>query len=543
MKRIPWLVILLVLLMQGFALGTHAYTNFPPDDPTVVIDSTNLPIVWIEVGGDSIMRSDVIGGRMKIIHNGRGRLNYGDTIAHPGQRIDYEGYIAIRHRGNTTYTQSPKKPYQFRTLSQPLEMGYDKKKVEILGMGKDNKWALLAPYSDRSMIRDLLAFEVARPWMEYTPQGRLCEVYLDGVYYGVHILCEVVSKGKHRLNLDDPGLEGDALTGGYLLEVGTNEGPIHISKYHPVSADGSYTYTDRFILFQFKSPDYVDMDYTQVSYINGAVDRMEDAFASPNFKDSVEGYRKYIDVQSFMDYQLVNELAHNVDAYRLGAKFYKRRDSIDSRFKMVIWDLNLGFGNCRHNFGWATNNWMSRQNQTLYDNGDYMIPFWWNRLIKDNAYVLARRARWKEMRESNLHEHRLMGVLDSLANEVTCCGAEARNSQAWPRWGVWVWPNYYVSKSYQDEISFMKRWIKERVAWMDGALKYTPSPDPPDPPEPVKGDVNADGQVTIADVNVVTNIILGGAADKDTLKRADVNGDGEITLADIAAIIDILLSP
>ena len=311
----------------------------------MVIDSTNLPIVWIEVGGDSIMRSDVIGGRMKIIHNGRGRLNYGDTIAHPGQRIDYEGYIAIRHRGNTTYTQSPKKPYQFRTLSQPLEMGYDKKKVEILGMGKDNKWALLAPYSDRSMIRDLLAFEVARPWMEYTPQGRLCEVYLDGVYYGVHILCEVVSKGKHRLNLDDPGLEGDALTGGYLLEVGTNEGPIHISKYHPVSADGSYTYTDRFILFQFKSPDYVDMDYTQVSYINGAVDRMEDAFASPNFKDSVEGYRKYIDVQSFMDYQLVNELAHNVDAYRLGAKFYKRRDSIDSRFKMVIWDLNLGFGN------------------------------------------------------------------------------------------------------------------------------------------------------------------------------------------------------
>ena len=543
MKRIPWLVILLVLLMQGFARGTKAYTNFPPDNPTVVIDSTNLPIVWIEVGGDSIMRSDVIGGRMKIIHNGRGRLNYGDTIAHPGQRIDYEGYIAIRHRGNTTYTQSPKKPYQFRTLSQPLEMGYDKKKVEILGMGKDNKWALLAPYSDRSMIRDLLAFEVARPWMEYTPQGRLCEVYLDGVYYGVHILCEVVSKGKHRLNLDDPGLEGNALTGGYLLEVGTNEGPIHISKYHPVSADGSYTYTDRFILFQFKSPDYVDMDYTQVSYINGAVDRMEDAFASPNFKDSVEGYRKYIDVQSFMDYQLVNELAHNVDAYRLGAKFYKRRDSIDSRFKMVIWDLNLGFGNCRHNFGWATNNWMSRQNQILYDNGDYMIPFWWNRLIKDNAYVLARRARWKEMRESNLQEHRLMGVLDSLANEVTRCGAEARNSQAWPRWGVWVWPNYYVSKSYQDEISFMKRWIKERVAWMDGALKYTPSPDPPDPPEPVKGDVNADGQVTIADVNVVTNIILGGAADKDTLKRADVNGDGEITLADIAAIIDILLSP
>ena len=539
MKRISWLLILMAFLMVGNAPDVHAAVNFPPDDPTVTVDSTNLPIVWIEVGGDSIMRRDLIGGYMKIIHNGKGQFNYGDTVAHPGQHIDYEGYIAIRHRGNTTYSLSPKKPYQFRTLSQPYEMGYDKKKVSILGMGKDNKWALLAPYSDRSMLRDLLAFEAARPWMEYTPQGRFCEVYLDGTYYGVFILCELVSKGKHRLNLDDPGEEGDALTGGYLLEVGTNDEPVHVSMHHPISPTGGTVYSDRYIFFQYKEPDYADMTLKQIQYINGAVDAMEDAFASPNFKDPEEGYRKYIDVQSFMDYQLINELAHNVDAYRLSAKLYKRRDSVDSRFKMALWDLNLGFGNCRHNQGYFTDNWISRMNSMLYQNGDIMIPFWWTRLIQDNEYVLARRARWKEMREGNLRSDRLWATIDSLANEVTCCGAEARNSQAWPRWGVWVWPNHYVSTSYDDEINFIKEWLTERIIWLDAILQYTP-PDPP-VPEPLLGDVNNDGQVNIADINLVVNIILGGNADAETKLRADVNSDGEVTIADITNLISLIL--
>ena len=178
-KRLFLLALMVVLSLGNIALAQDP-DNYPPDDKTVVIDSTNLPIVWIDVDGATIDREERISARMKIIHNGKGQLNYGDTVAHPGQHIDYEGYIALRYRGNSSYSVSDKKPYSFRTLSKPLEQGYDKKKVPILGMGKDNNWALLAPYSDKSMIRDLLAFEVARPWMDYTPQGRLCEVYLDG---------------------------------------------------------------------------------------------------------------------------------------------------------------------------------------------------------------------------------------------------------------------------------------------------------------------------------------------------------------------------
>ena len=541
MKRFSWLVILLVMLMQGFALGMHAYTNFPPVDPTVVIDATNLPIVWIEVGGDSIVRSTRIPARMKIIHNGDGRLNYGDTVAHPGQHIDYEGDIALRYRGNSSYSNSPKKPYSFRTLEQPYNVSDKKKKVSILGMGKDNNWALIAPYADKSMIRDMLAFEIARPWMEYTPDGRFCELYVDGIYYGVYILSEVVSKGKHRLDLDDPGDEGDALTGGYLMEVSINDEVTYISKYHPVSTNG-YSYNDAYIQFQYKSPDYVDMTPAQISYIQQAIDEMEGAFAKSTFRDPVVGYRKYIDVQSFIDYQLVMELGHNVDAYRLSAKFFKRRDSVDSRFKMVIWDMNLAFGNCRHHNGSATNTWIYNNNPVFYQSGDYMIPFWWYKLSIDKAYIAERNARWAQFREGNVRSDRLMATVDSLVNVLTCHGAEWRNSQAWPTWGTWVWPNQYVATDFNDEIAYIKNWLNERISWMDGRMGYTP-PDPPDPPvvEPVKGDVNGDRQVTIADVNVVIDIIQGHTYTDEIMARADVNGDGEITVADISELISIIL--
>ena len=538
-KRFLLLAILVVLSLGGIA---HAQSpdNYLPDDTTVVIDRTNLPIVWIDVDGKMIDRYERISGRMKIIHNGKGRYNYADTVAHPGQTIDYEGPIALRYRGNSSFALSDKKPYSFRTLSRPLEEGYDKKKVSILGMGKDNNWALLAPYSDRSMIRDLLAFELARPWMEYTPQGRLCEVYLDGIYYGVYVLSEVVSKGKHRLNLDDPGQEGDALTGGYLMEVGAGDGMYYTSKHHPMNHANGVVYKDTDILFEYKSPDYEDMTPEQIAYIQNRIDEMEDALAATNFKDPVVGYRKYIDVQSFIDYQLSMELGHNADAYRLSAKFYKRRDSIDERFKMVVWDMNLAYGNCRHNRGYRTDSWVYMNNGFMHIDGDYLIPFWWYKFGKDNNYIAERRARWAEYRENNVRLDRVMATIDSLANEVTCCGAEARNDQARPRWGQWVWPNYYVPNSYQDEIDYIKDWITRRITWMDARFEYTPPPVP----DPVyyPGDVNGDGQVNIADINVLIDIILGGSYDDDVLSRADVNEDNEVSIADVSALIDIILN-
>jgi len=433
---------------------------------------------------------------------------------------------------------SDKKPYSFHTLKQPLTQSDAKKKVSILGMGKDNKWALLAPYADKSMIRDLLAFEIARPWMEYTPQGRLCEVYLDGTYYGVYILCEVVSKGKYRLDLPDPGEDEEAITGGYIVEVGTEDKPHHVSKYHPVDSWGR-AFTDDTIYLQYEWPDFEDLTPAQVEYIDQCIDNMEDAFASSKYKDPEVGYAKYIDVQSFMDYQLNTEISRNVDGYRLSTKLYKRRDSVDSRFKMVIWDNNLAFGNARHNEAYKTNTWAVLYNTKLHNRGDYMIPFWWYKLARDKNYTNPRKERWAQYRENNVRMDRLMATIDSLANEVTSGGAEARNAQAWPRWGIFVWPNYYIAENYQDEIDYLKNWLTERIAWLDNTFGYVA---PPLPPQYVPGDVNGDGQVSVADINVLVDIIMGGEHDEETMARADVNEDKEYSIADISCVINIILA-
>ncbi len=252
------LAFFLVFLAGVTAAVAQRYDNYQPENPRVSFTQTNLPIVFINVDGNMIQRYDRITARMKIIDNGAGQINYADTTAFPDQHVDYEGYIALRYRGNTSFSSSDKKPYSFRTLDAPLEDNGKKVKVSIMGMGKDNNWAMLAPFADKSLIRDALAFHLAKPWMDYAPDTRFCELVLDGIYYGVYVMTEVVSKGKKRLNLDDPGQEGDELTGGYLLEVDRTDEVTHTSKYHPVSNSGR-KYTSKYINFQYKEPEYEEM--------------------------------------------------------------------------------------------------------------------------------------------------------------------------------------------------------------------------------------------------------------------------------------------
>ena len=538
MRKLNKKLLLLALALLTLAVPGRAnswWDNYKPDNRNVHLTSTNLPIVWIEVGGQYIDRDVRITARMKIIHNGDGLLNYADTLAHPGQNVDYEGYVALRYRGSSSFSMSDKKPYSFRPLDKPLEEGGEKKKVNILGMGKDNNWALFAPYADKSMLRDLLAFEVSRPWMEYTPEGRFCELILDGTYYGVFILTEVVSKGKHRVNLPDPGESDDELTGGYIMEVNRTDGEVtHISKYHPVSNTGT-PYTNKIINFQYKSPDYEDLTQEQVTYITGRIDQMERTLW--NYRPSgTNDYANYIDVTNFVDYQIAMELGHNVDGYRLSGKFFKRRDSVDQRFKMVVWDNNLSYGNADYYQGWRTDTWMYKNNNILNQGGDeQLIPFWWYKLNTSPEFTEALKARWAQYRRSNLREDRIMATVDSLANVLTVQGAEGRNSRAWPRWGVYVWPNYYVADSFADEVDWLKQWLHNRIVWMDEQFGF-------DPNAILRGDVNGDGNVNISDVTALIDYLLSGEASGIDTEAADCNQDGSINISDVTALIDYLLS-
>ncbi len=535
MKR---LLLLFATLMAVTSMHAQWNPNYPPDDQNVQLTQTNLPIVWLEVDGATIDREERITARMKIIHNGEGNLNYADTVAHPGQKIDYQGYVALKYRGNSSFTESDKKPYSFRPLNKPLEEGGKKQKVKILGMGKDNNWALLAPYNDKSMMRDLLTFELSRPWMYFCPTGKFCELFLDGIYYGVYILSELPTKGKERLNLDDVGTEGDELTGGYLLEVDRTDEPTYTSKYHPMYSayndpNTGCWITSKYINYQFKEPEYEELAPEQYDYITGQIDLMEDALASENFTDPENGYRKYMDVMSFVDYQIAQELAHNVDGYRLSGKIFKWRDSVDPRFKMVLWDFNIAFGNSDYYDGWYTNTWVYLNNDMLnYLDEEYENPFWWQRMNQDPYYTKLLKNRWAQCRRSNMSEENIMATVDSMATQLTAQGAMDRNSQAWPRWGQYVWPNHFIAQNFDEEISYLKGWIHDRLAWMDEQLGFNPNAGG-------TGDVNCDGEVTAADITALYNYLLTG--DETYINTCDVDGDGQITSSDVTAIYNIML--
>ena len=195
-RCIPAAVLAVMLAVAGCRKDPQpaSVRNNPPPVQDVRIDRTNLPIVFINTLGHDIGRDGYVQARMKIVDNPDG-VNYGDTLAHAGQAAGYEGYISIKYRGHSTYSLSPKKPYNIKLTTADGS----KRKAPLLGMGSDNNWALLAPYSDASLIRNTLSLSLARGYMEFVPETRFCELVLDGIYYGVHSLVEKVRRGDGRL--------------------------------------------------------------------------------------------------------------------------------------------------------------------------------------------------------------------------------------------------------------------------------------------------------------------------------------------------------
>ena len=187
-----------------------AMRNYPPKDITVQLESSNLPLVWITTT-DTLSRYTRCLGRMKIINNVDG-INYSDTVSHPGQTVEFDGPIAIKWRGASSFgndgTQT-KKPMSVKTLKTD-DINGKKDKVKLLGMGKDNDWCFLAPWQDRSYIRDILTMQLARGGNVFVPQMRYCEVFVDDIYYGLFILSERATSGSKRLDLWDYGEDEDS---------------------------------------------------------------------------------------------------------------------------------------------------------------------------------------------------------------------------------------------------------------------------------------------------------------------------------------------
>ncbi|MDL2308471.1 CotH kinase family protein [Bacteroidales bacterium OttesenSCG-928-B11] len=452
------------------ATAQGVYDPLYPFHPQTSLNftSSNLPIVVINLDERMADKSEDrrVNADMVIISRTDGSRNsITDTVSanHSNDSIiNYAGKIGIKYRGNSSYNSSDKKPFGLKT--QNASGG--KVDADILGMGADSDWALLAPYSDRSMIRDVLIFDLCRGYLEYVPTGKYCEVVLNGVYQGVYIMTARVRRGKNRINIPKPGNSGDNLTGGYILEIDRNDEPVFQSEHNYLDVYGNPISGSHY--FQYTYPDIDDYNEGMTAQQNYIINRMkhfENVMASDSFADPVKGYRAQIDVMSVIDYILAQEISHNVDGYRLSTNIYKYRDSHDPRFKMSIWDFNITLGNSDYCDGWSTEGWAWDLNKF---SEPQKVPFWFHHLLNDETFRKELRERWFYYRQTNLNSSNVTAKIDSLVQLLT--EAEARNTQIWNRWGSVLWPNYYISNNWANEISFLKDWVNKRLQWMDRQL-------------------------------------------------------------------------
>jgi len=437
-------------------------TNFSPNpswfQPPLVFTSSNLPIVVINTNNQTIMNNVRIVADMGIIYNGTGLRN---NITDPFN--EYNNKISIEIRGSSSQN-FPKKSYSLETQ----DIFGNNNNVAIMDMPSENDWVLYAPYSDKSLIRNLITYRLGEKLGGYTPRTKLCEVVINGDYQGVYVFTEKIKRDKKRVDiakLDIDDLAGDSLTGGYIVKIDkTTSGP-GIDWSSPIPPPNNIS---RQINYQIHYPDRNDIMAAQSAYIENYITSFENALNGPNFIDSNLGYRPYIDVKSFIDFFIMNELPRNLDGFRLSTFMFKDKDSKGGKLNMgPLWDFNLSFGNANYCDGELTTGWSSDFNYVC-SSDNYLLPFWWEKFNQDTTYNNQLRCRWENLRLKELHSDTIINFVDTLAAYLN--ESQQRNFQRWPILGTYVWPNNFIGTTYTSEINYLKNWINSRIAWIDNNI-------------------------------------------------------------------------
>jgi len=444
--RILSLRIIVLSIILGMAQGQEV--NFT---------SSNLPIIVIDTHGQYIPDDYRIVADMGIIYNGAGnRNNLSDAFN------NYNGKIAIEVRGSSSQ-MFPKKQYALETR---LETG-ENNNVSLLGMPPENDWILYAPYSDKSLMRNVLAYKLANDIGRYASRIRFCELVLNDDYRGVYVLMEKIKRDNNRVNistLNPDEISGDDLTGGYIVKI---------DKWAGESIDGwespylPYPGSPYKIFYQYHYPKPDEIVDQQKNYIQDFMNSFEAKMYSPEYADPVNGYSRDIDVQSFIDFFILNEIGKNVDGYRLSTFFYKDRESIDGKLYLgPIWDFNLAFGNADYYDGGTTDGWQVEINDhPSFSHDSFKVPFWWKKLLNDEEFINMLKCRWTTLRTTLFHKDSLFSVIDDMQYYLE--ESSQRNFQRWPILGIYIWPNRFVFSTWNAEVNYLRAWLETRLEWMD----------------------------------------------------------------------------
>ena len=413
--------------------------------PSVAQDtwSSALPIVVIETEAGHIPDEPKTTARMRVVDNGPDERNaVGDAPT------GYDGWVGIERRGSSS-SRFPKKQYAVETRHEDGS----NREVSLLGLPPEDDWVLYAPYSDKSLVRNALAFHLGRATGRYASRWRFCEVVLDGDYQGVYLLLESVEAGGDRVALADT----DSLGGGVLfkLDKRTGGGETWPSR-DPV--------TGQFVRYQFHDPEADELSEAQRDEVEASFDAMEEATASGGLDALGAEGSGHIDLDSFVDYVLVSEVTKNVDAYRISTYFH--RPAVGAPIHAgPLWDYNLAFGNA--DYGAAADP-EGFQYATPYTSDTYPIPSWFSRVVQSSPFQDRLRERWADLRAGPLHTDTLGAWIDATTARLD--EAQTRNFERWPILDEDVWPNAFVGGSYPAEVGYLRTWLTERLAWLDGEL-------------------------------------------------------------------------
>ncbi|MDC0303631.1 CotH kinase family protein [Flavobacteriales bacterium] len=416
--------------------------------------STHLPLVVLNTSGQTIPDDPRILVHMGIVDNGEGNMN---SQADPFN--GYDGLINIERRGSSSQG-FPKKQYALETQD---EAG-NSLDVSLLGMPVENDWILHAPYSDKTLMRNYLTYNWWRDMGWYTTRTKFCEVILNGDYQGVYILMEQIKWDNDRVDIekvDSDDNSGDSVTGGYIIKVDKTTGSGQFDwTSHIDMFQGELKVTD----YQYDYPNRDNITQEQEDYIQGFIYDWEQSLIDPTFDEPENGYRKYVDVNSFIDFFIIQELTKNVDGYRLSTYLNKQRDSRGGKLQAgPAWDFNITLGNADYCDGGETDNWALDFPCDLS-----VIPFWWHRMNQDSVYWNQVQCRWAELRSGLFSWSTISNQIDANVNLLD--DATTRNFERWDILNTHVWPNNFIGGSYTSEISYLKQWLLNRITWLDANI-------------------------------------------------------------------------
>jgi hypothetical protein len=196
------------------------------------------------------------------------------------------------------------------------------------------------------------------------------------------------------------------------------------------------------------------------------VNDFEASVMSPDFANPSTGYSKYIDLNSFADYFIINELSKNIDAYKVSTYLYKDKNSKVGTLKIgPVWDFDLAWKNANYANGWDPVGWVYTATSTPYE-----IPRWWEKFMQDPNFVNRIKCRWEQLNSSGIISPGvLLAKVDSLAALLS--ESQQRNFVQWPILDANIWANPApVSSTYSGHIAELKNWITSRYNWVNSSL-------------------------------------------------------------------------